>query len=324
MLDGGPLMLASELSPAPTDGARLGPGPDFTRMFCDIVTDVMHAVPSLARRPSGGPEVTDAQAAVVIEDDADIRELVATVLEQAGFRVYAAGTGAEGVELVRGHRPVVTTLDVSMPGMDGFETAKRIRAISPTYIVMLTARTDEIDTLQGLQSGADDYLTKPFRPRELRARVEAMLRRPRVVADADRSAGSPPAVEEPEAPEPAAIETPAVQECPEESWLEHHGLRLHPEMRITTLDGVELDLTRSEFEILQDLLRAGRRVVSKSDLALLLRGDRDLGSGGYVTEHDARAIEVHVANLRRKLGESASSPRWIETIRGVGYRLTAT
>ena len=134
--------------------------------------------------------------------------------------VHPAGTGLDGIELVREHDPIVTTLDVSMPGMDGFETAKRIRAFSHTYLVMLTARADEIDTLQGLQSGADDYITKPFRPRELRARIEAMLRRPRAM-DAGAESGAAPS--RPPRRMPAA---PAVA-----GWLEHRGLRLHPAMR---------------------------------------------------------------------------------------------
>ena len=277
----------------------------FRRVFWDIITEST-APMTEGVQAAGEPDVDEPRVAVVIEDDADIRSLISAVLEQAGFDVYSAATGLAGIELVRAHDPVVTTLDVSMPGMDGFETAKRIRAISTAYIVMLTARADEIDTLVGLQSGADDYLTKPFRPRELRARIEAMLRRPRT----------------------ATLLTPATPASPDsaiaagdEGWLEHRGLRLNPEMRLAVVDGNDLDLTRTEFDILAELLHAGRRVVSKADLALILRGDRD--TGGYVSDHDQRAIEVHMANLRRKLGESVTSPTWIETIRGVGYRLTA-
>lgn len=247
--------------------------------------------------------MTELQNAVVIEDDPDIRELVREVLEQAGFRVFVAGTGADGIALIEQHEPLVTTLDVSLPGMDGFETARRIRAFSNTYIVMLTARAEEIDAVQGLQSGADDYLTKPFRPRELRARIDAMLRRPRSFGAADTS--------QPTSTPDAAGDG---------DWIEHRGLRLHPAMRLATADGAALELTRSEFDILQDLLTSGQRVVSKEVLALMLRGDRTAGAT-YVSEHDVRAIEVHVANLRRKLGESATQPRWIETVRGVGYRL---
>lgn len=240
------------------------------------------------------------RVAVVIEDDPDIRGLLSEVLTQGGFAVHTAPTGAEGVQLVREFDPVVTTLDVSMPGMDGFETAKRIRDISPTYLVILSARSEEIDVLQGLQAGADDYVTKPFRPRELRARIEAMLRRPRVSSAA--------ATAEPDA------------QVEEEGWLEHRGLRLHPGMRTVTADDTPLDLTRTEFDLLNELLAAGSRVVSKQQLTLALRGDRH---SDFVTDHDLRAIEVHMANLRRKIGESAAHPRWIETVRGVGYRLTS-
>lgn len=279
------------------------PGSEFRKVFWDIIAEDSPAV----RRgePLEGESVED-RVAVVIEDEADIRTLLAEVLSNAGFTVHAAATGEEGLELVAATDPVVTTLDVSMPGMDGFETAKRIRAVSSTYIVMLTARAEEIDILQGLQSGADDYVTKPFRPRELRARIEAMLRRPRVIGT-----GTPAAA-------PAST-APALQ-AGGDSWREHNGLRLDPERRLVQVDGTAIDLTRSEFDILAELVDAGGRVVSKNDLVLLLRGDR-FTEAGFVSEHDERAIEVHIANLRRKLGETPAAPRFIATVRGVGYRL---
>ena len=113
-------------------------------------------------------EKPEQRLAVIIEDDADIRNLLEAVLTQAGSETITTSNGLDGIAAVRAYDPVVTTLDVSMPGMDGFETAKSIRAFSPTYLVMLTARDDEIDTLQGLEAGADDDLSKPFRARELR------------------------------------------------------------------------------------------------------------------------------------------------------------
>ena len=119
--------------------------------------------------------MSNPRVAVIIEDDADIRLLIATVLEQTGFDVHTANDGLEGIEVVRAHRPVVTTLDVSMPGIDGFETARRIRTFSDTRIVMVTARADEEHSRRGREAGADDYITKPFRPRDLRARVAAMI-----------------------------------------------------------------------------------------------------------------------------------------------------
>ena len=243
----------------------------------------------------------EGRSAVVIEDEQDIRHLLATVLAQAGFLVHAAADGATGLALVREHRPLVTTLDVNMPGMDGFEAARRIRAISATCLVILSARTEEIDALQGLEAGADDYIAKPFRPRELRARIDAMLRRPRAHVLAP---GVVPAAET------------------DHGWLEHDGLRLNRQMHVAEADGTELELTPSEFDILAELLSSRRRVRGKTELALALRGSA-AGGSGFVSDSDARAIEVHMANLRRKLGESASRPRWIETVRGVGYRLTA-
>lgn len=308
---------------------------------------------------------TDHRVAVIIEDDPDIRRLLVEVLEQAGFETHSAGNGLEGVEKVRTYNPGLTTLDVSMPGIDGFEAAKRIRAISDTYLIMLTARSDEIDTLMGLESGADDYMLKPFRPRELRARIDAMRRRlereraaaeqradasqtapiaglaPAAVAPAEgfvlpetsaRTGTPAPAVSAP-VPSVTAHAAPSAPPAPgetdlpaeaggEDGWLEHRGLRLHPEMHLVTLDNVSLELTRSEFELLNLLLTTRRRVRSKADLALALRGESYVTSY-YVSEADKRAVEVHLANLRRKLGESATNPRLIETVRGVGYRLTA-
>ncbi|MBF4634912.1 response regulator transcription factor [Agreia pratensis] len=300
--------------------------------------------------------------AVIIEDDADIRHLLESVLTQAGFDVIATSNGHDGIQAVRAYEPIVTTLDVSMPGMDGFEVAKRLRTFSQTYIVMLTARDEEIDTLQGLEAGADDYLTKPFRPRELRARIDAMLRRPRMaVADvpvvaapsAPVSAPAPVAVAVVEAPTAPATAPAVVTAEPStrtgahaapgvpdavpdaappveretsddggEGWIEHNGLRLNREMRLASLDGRDLELTRTEFDLLVAVVESRRRVRTKADLALLLRGESYV-TAYYVTEADKRAVEVHMGNLRKKLGDSLTSPRWLETVRGVGYRLAA-
>lgn len=298
------------------------PGEAFRRIFCDIISEA--SLPADRRAPVLAAESGDAEReepsmgiAVVIEDEPDIRSLLTDILENAGFSVQSAGTGIEGVELVRAYDPVITTLDVSMPGMDGFETAKRIRAFSSTYLLMLTARSEEIDALQGLQSGADDYVTKPFRPRELRARIDAMLRRPRMMQP-DAATTAPPA-------DPVvhdALDNPVVPERALEEWIEHRGVRVEPEMRLAERDGEIIDLTRSEFDILLALLQGGGRVISKTQLALEVRGERGTSSE-FISEHDTRAIEVHIANLRRKLGESPSEPRWIETVRGIGYRLTS-
>jgi DNA-binding response OmpR family regulator len=119
--------------------------------------------------------VSHSNIAVIIEDDVDIRTLISAVLTQTGLEVHAAAAGLEGIELVRRLEPIVTTLDVSMPGIDGFETARRIRAISDTRILMVTARADDEHARRGREAGADDYITKPFRPRELRERVQAAI-----------------------------------------------------------------------------------------------------------------------------------------------------
>ena len=270
---------------------------------------------------SGLPE----RVAVVIEDDADIRNLLEAILAQAGFTCYTASDGVEGIAAVRDHKPILTTLDISLPGIDGFEVARRIRAFSMTYIVMLSARDEEIDTLMGLDAGADDYLTKPFRPRELRARIEAMLRRyhqSRATGRAEvtasepaRRAGRPPA---PSPARPAPPTTPAAEED-EAGWLSHNGLRINADMWLCDLDGAPLELTRSEFDLLLAIMNGQRRVISKDTLALELRGE--YGGSGYVSDSDRRAVEVHMANLRRKLNDPVSKPRYIETVRGVGYRL---
>lgn len=265
--------------------------------------------------------------AVVIEDDDDIRHLLETVLSQAGFEVTARSNGYDGVDAVRLTAPTVITLDVNMPGMDGFETAKRIRQFSDAYIVMLTALGEEIDTLQGLEAGADDYVTKPFRPRELRARIEAMLRRPRVAGTPAPSIPVPGAPRPPEPPTytavPAAPAPGAPPAVAPSGRLEHLGLLVDLGTRVVLVDGREIPLTRSEFDLLASLLQSGRRVRTKAELAIVLRNEVYV-TNTFVSDADKRGIEVHMGNLRKKIGENSLTPRWIETVRGVGYRLTAT
>ncbi|WP_197273498.1 MULTISPECIES: response regulator transcription factor [Micrococcaceae] len=250
--------------------------------------------------------MSEARVGLVIEDDHDIRELVRTVLTQAGFEVTVASTGAEGVLVAKTLNPDVITLDLGLPDIDGFEVSRQIREFSDAYIVMLTARTEELDTLIGLESGADDYLTKPFRPRELRARVAAMMRRPRSAAEATDTS----------APEVSANN----HVRPERGNFSHNGLDLSYASRTVLVDGTEMNLTRTEFELLHALLEAGRTVRTKADLVRRLR-DEDYDVGSYISESDERSVEVHMGNLRKKLGDSPQSPRWLQTVRGVGYRL---
>ncbi|MCZ2402925.1 response regulator transcription factor [Paenarthrobacter sp. Z7-10] len=315
--------------------------------------------------------------AVIIEDDRDIRDLIEVVLVQSGFEVHAVGRGAAGVEAVRQYHPSVVTLDLGLPDIDGFEVARQIRLFSDSYIIMLTARAEELDTLMGLESGADDYLTKPFRPRELRARVAAMLRRPRLgsvaedlhsvttttTATADALVASTtaadtrefvaaPAVALPAVALPAADDaamaaawassenspsalvsgpgqaslagsgTAAVQKVHDHGLgsLMHNGLLVNGPARTALVDGSELELTRTEFDLLHALMESGKTVRSKADLVRRLRAE-PYDTGGYISEADERTIEVHMGNLRRKLGDDSRDPRWVKTVRGVGYRL---
>ncbi|MCW2541956.1 MAG: response regulator receiver [Frankiales bacterium] len=231
--------------------------------------------------------VEQKKTAVIIEDDADVRALISEVLKQAGFEIIEAATGLEGVDLVRARDPDVITLDLNLPDFDGIEVCRRLREITDAYIVMLTARHDEIDRLMALETGADDYLTKPFSPRELRARIAAMLRRPR------------------------ARDQPATDE--EHVVREHGELKVDVEARIVTLAGVELELTRTEFDLLATLLSAPRRVWPRETLLRTVWGT-DWMSDGHL-------VEVHMGNLRRKLGDDPRAGRYVRTVRGVGYRL---
>jgi len=295
--------------------------------------------------------VDSGRVALVIEDDGDIRQLLEVVLRQGGFAVHSAGTATEGVRLAEEVAPDVITLDVGLPDFDGFEAARRIRLVSDAYIVMLTAQGEEVDTLLGLEAGADDYIVKPFRPRELRARISAMMRRPRGGGEAPAAApaggtaapapahpstpaSAPDASESASAPEaeepvqPAAFATttmvsPALptETAPEDDAdvLRHNGLELDEGTRQVTVDGEPVDLTRTEFDLLASILASGGRVRTKGDLV------RDIRSGSYAvassTEPEERAVEVHLGNLRRKLHDDPRQARWIQTVRGVGYRL---
>ena len=249
----------------------------------------------------------DLGVAVVIEDDADVRNLLEGVLSQAGFEVHTASDGRDGVEVVRAKHANVVTLDIGLPDIDGFEVLRRIRNFSDAYVVMLTGRTEEPDLLSALNAGADDYIAKPFRPRELRARVAAMMRRPRhevhKQVPQEWASGTLP---------PAPLANTGV--------LHHNGLILDHRTRSVAINGEQLGLTRSEFDLLHVLLRGGGAVCTRSDLVKAVRGDL-YEEDAYISEADERAVEVHIGNLRRKLKEDPAAPRWLQTVRGVGYRL---
>lgn len=335
------------------------------------------------------------KTAVIIEDDPDIRHMIVEVLEAAGFSTVSVGNGIDGVRAVVSYQPSITTLDVNMPGIDGFEAARRIRAQSDTYIIMITGLEDETDLVVGLGSGADDYIVKPFRPRELRARVDSLMRRPRTTTSnqapvprqdlagpsfpgarpgtrvpdygappyeqpwppASTVADPPNSFDEGRPPQPpmyGAATVPGRAMPPAQpivvpssagpqhiepgselapvghtstdmagpGWITHRDLSLNADLRTAVIDGEELVLTRTEFDLLATLMESKRRVRSKADLTLVLRGESYVTSY-FVGEADKRAIEAHMTNLRRKLGDNPTNPRYIETVRGVGYRLTS-
>jgi DNA-binding response OmpR family regulator len=216
--------------------------------------------------------------AVVIEDDDAIASLVAVYLEQAGFEVVRECTGLGGMNAVERWQPRFVVLDLGLPDADGFELCRRLRGSGDVPILILTARDEEADRVVGLELGADDYITKPFSPRELVARVRAILRR----AD----------------PSPA-----------DERMIELDGLRVDLRSRSVTIDGITVTLRTLEFELLAELARHPGHVVTRDRLL-----DRVWGvsfAGG------TRTVDVHVAQLRKKLGR----PDLIQTVRGVGYRI---
>ena len=262
--------------------------------------------------------VVHQKTAVVIDDDPEIRAVVVEVFESAGLRTIAVDNGIDGVEAVKTHQPAVTTLDITLGEIDGYETARRIRSVSATFIIMLSGLGEETDIVLGLGAGADDYVVKPFRPRELRARIEAALRRPRIESAVTQASESGATDEAAAVVASSAVPGPSNRS---DHWVAHGDLRLNAATRTALVADEEIDLTRTEFDQLATLLESKRRVRSKSDLTLVLRGE-DAATSYYVGEADKRAVEAHMANLRRKLGDNANDPRYIETVRGVGYRLT--
>jgi len=219
---------------------------------------------------------------LVVEDEADIRGLVSLHLERAGFRVRAAATGAEALRAVRARRPDLVVLDLMLPEVDGLEVCRRLRADRATAglpILMLTAKADEVDRVVGLEVGADDYVVKPFSPRELVARVRAVLRR------AQR----------------AELDRPLVV----------GRLTLDPARRLVRLGDTPLHLTPREYELLETLVEAGGRVLTREQLL-----DRAWGYA-RAEEVETRTVDVHVRRLRAKLGEEG----WrVLTVKGAGYR----
>ena len=221
---------------------------------------------------------------LVVDDEPPIRAIVRGFLEREGMLVAEAADGPAAVEQARAFAPDIVVLDIMLPGFDGLEVLLRVRAFADPLVIFLTARTEEIDRIVGLKVGGDDYLTKPFSPGELVARVQALLRRRR--------------------PAPAP---------------EHEGvirvadLVVDPARREVTVGGAPVELTTLEFAILEALGRDPGVVLTRQQLLDAAWGLDFVG--------DEHVLEVHIGNLRRKLGDDSASPRFIETVRGVGYRL---
>ncbi|QNE76352.1 response regulator [Streptomyces finlayi] len=223
---------------------------------------------------------------LVVDDDPTVAEVVAGYLDRAGYGVERADDGPCALERFAVRRPDLVVLDLMLPGMDGFEVCRRMRARGPVPVIMLTARGDEDDRVLGLETGADDYVTKPFSPRELVLRVDSVLRRSRTATGPD--AGRPPA------PFGGA------------------GLVLDPAARSATRDGAVLALTLREFDLLAYLLRHPGQVFTREELMREVWG-WDFG--------DLSTVTVHVRRLRGKVEADPARPRLIRTVWGVGYRL---
>jgi DNA-binding response OmpR family regulator len=219
---------------------------------------------------------------LVVEDEQLLADLVGDYLRREGFAVEQVADGAAAVDRAREFRPDVVVLDLGLPVLDGVEVCRELRRFTDCYVIMLTARRDEVDKLVGLAVGADDYLTKPFSQRELVARVKAMLRRPRA---GDSSPGS----------------------------IAVGPLTIDIDAREVVLDAKTVGLTPTEFELLATLATHPRLVLSRRQLIEAVWGEPWVG--------DERMVDVHIRNLRRKLGDDAVAPRFVRTVRGAGYRI---
>ncbi len=267
--------------------------------------------------PAGTPAPPAPRRVLVVDDQDDQRAVMRTVLVRAGLDVHTAVSGEEAVEMVHRLDPDLVTLDVSMPGIDGIETCRRIRDFSDAYVIMVTSRSDELDRLLGLEVGADDYLVKPCSPRELVARASALLRRPRhgvATAAIWPEAAAPtydhvgPVV----VPDHASAATGPPVATPDAVIDAGGGLLLHPVRHVALLDGDPLPLTPSEVDLLAALLRPPVRTWWRAELV------REVWQGDFM-ESDY-LVDVHVASLRRKLRRAAPGREWIQTVDGSGYR----
>ena len=225
-----------------------------------------------------------AQRVLVVDDEPGIRKVLRAYLEREGFAVEEAADGPSALARFEGGAapPELVLLDIGIPGVDGLEVLRRVRARSDVYVLLVTARAEEVDRLIGLGVGADDYITKPVSPREVVARAKAVLRRPHSAS--------------PEHEGPLAFP----------------GLTIDQQRREVRRDGREVTLSALEFDLLAVLARSPRRVFSRRQVLEQVWGAHYVG--------DERVVDVHIRSLRQRLGDDASEPRYIGTVRGVGYR----
>ncbi|MEM9132148.1 MAG: response regulator transcription factor [Actinomycetota bacterium] len=219
---------------------------------------------------------------LVVDDEPRITGLVRDYLDQAGFGVVEAADGETALARFEQHRPAAVVLDLGLPGIDGLDVLRRLRTMSDVPIVILTARSDETDRVVGLELGADDYVVKPFGPKELVARIRAVLRR--------------------------------VQTVPETEVYGAGGVQVDTAKMRVTVDGAEVDLTPTEFQLLATLVRQPGRVFTRGQLLDAVHG--------VSFESYERAIDAHIKNIRRKIEHEPRTPRLILTVHGVGYRFT--
>ena len=217
---------------------------------------------------------------LLVDDEPSIQKMLAHALEREGFQVHVVGDGEAALEAVDAYEPHLIILDIMLPKVDGTEVIRRVRSQSDVPVIMLTAKDDEIDRVVGLELGADDYVTKPFAVRELVARVRAIMRRA-LVASGQR-----------------------------QDELSYDGLKIHLPSRRVAVDGEDIDLTYTEFELLVTLASNPGRVFSRSTLLTREWGDEF---------RDERTVDVHIRHLREKIERDPRNPEFIHTARGVGY-----
>ena len=219
---------------------------------------------------------------LTVEDDDSIRTVVKLALEDEGWGVLEAGNGEDALDLFRDEGADVVLIDIMLPGMNGFEVCRSIRRTTDVPIIMVTARSDTHDVVAGLEAGADDYLTKPFEPKELSARIRALLRR-------SRSSGN------------------------EIAQMTFGELEVSPEQGVVTLRGEQVHLTKTEFKLLVELASGPSKVFSRETLLEKV--------WGYDYFGDGRLVDVHVRRLRTKIEPDPADPRYVVTVRGLGYKL---